>query len=166
MVFNQIHPKSINEKDAYFENNLGKDAVHWRMKAKSFPEGWTALVPLNNSYTFSFMNSTQFTNITYDLNAEELGPNDYVYLKHVFKQTPDHFSTVRNGQEKNLEQLPSLDVNKHGDWFFEEDKSQLTYLLSGIPFFFLGSTLVSSKMCLRGEVISPISCRVLHRVMG
>ena len=80
------------------------------------------------------MNSTQFTNISYNLNAEEMGPNDYMYFKHIFKQTPDHFRTVSSSQaqKENLEALPVPNVNKHGEWFFEQDKSELTYLISGL----------------------------------
>ena len=109
------------------------------MKAKSFPLGWTALVPLNDSYTFSFKNSTQFTNISYNLNAEEMGPNDHLYFKHIFKQTPDHFRTVsgRQAQKENLEALPVPSVNKHGEWYYEQKKSELTYLLSGLLLFLL-----------------------------
>ena len=90
------------------------------MKAKSFPNGWTVLVPINDLYTFSFKNSTQFVNITYDLQVNELGPNDYLLLEHEFKNLPDHFKTVSNGQEENLEKLPEAGANKHGDWFFDE----------------------------------------------
>ena len=90
------------------------------MKAKSFPNGWTALVPINDSYTFSFQNSSQFVNISYELEVNELGPYDHLLFKHNFKNEPDFFKTVNNGQENNLENLPTAGANKHGDWYFNE----------------------------------------------
>lgn len=68
-----------------------------------------------------------------------MGPNDHLYFKHIFKQTPDHFRTVSGGQaqKENLEALPVPSVNKHGEWYYEQKKSELTYLLSGLLLFLL-----------------------------
>lgn len=68
-----------------------------------------------------------------------MGPNDHLYFKHIFKQTPDHFRTVsgRQAQKENLEALPVPSGNKHGEWYYEQKKSELTYLLSGLLLFLL-----------------------------
>jgi len=148
MRFNNIRPNSISEKDAFLENTYGKDMIFFRKKAKKLKLGWTALVPLNDTFTFSFKNSTQFTNISYFMELKEVGPKDYFYLKHIFKQNPDHFSTVPSKQQKNTMQLPVPAKHQHGDWFYE--KQALTYLISGKgDFLFLINKIIFDiiKLC-------------------
>ena len=54
IVWNQVKPSSIDEKDAYLCNKHGCDTVLWRKKSKTLFNGWTAFLPINSTTDLSF----------------------------------------------------------------------------------------------------------------
>ena len=130
IVWNEVQPKSIDEKHAYFENKFGKDAITWRMKSKTLYNGYTAFLPLGAETTLSFENSTQFTNISYNMEIYELQPTDYAFLKMKFKQSPDHFSTT-DVLKNDTESYPVASQHHHGDWYWDEADKEMTFLIDG-----------------------------------
>ena len=131
VAWNNMKPSSIDEKDGYLSNSHGRDIVKWRRKAKSFAQGYTAFLIVGEILTLSFQNSSQFTNISYSMGISELQPNQYSYIKHSFKQTPDYFKTVSSFRN-NTEELPIPTKYPHGAWFYEKENKNITYLVNGI----------------------------------
>ena len=141
VAFNQLQPSSINEKDALFarqvnyqtrkKRSIGPSNVavaHWRKKSVSHPEGYTILLEVGEKYLLSFVNSTQFTNISYNMDIYELQPNDFVYLSHMFMQEPDYFKTT-NVLKNNTKTFPVAASYDHGSWFYDNSSKGLTYLI-------------------------------------
>lgn len=46
VAWNQMEPSSINEKDAYFDNEHGRDTIKFHFKSKTHPNGWTTFLPI------------------------------------------------------------------------------------------------------------------------
>lgn len=46
VAWNKMSPSSIDEKDAYFNNEHGRDTIKFHFKSKSHPNGWTAFLPI------------------------------------------------------------------------------------------------------------------------
>lgn len=131
IAWNSMKPSSIDEKDAYFCNKHGCDTVIWRKKTKSgFMKGYTSLIPINDTLTLTFQNSTHFTNISYSMGVTELGPYDHLHLKHMFKQTPDYFTTT-GARWNNTGEFPLASKYAHGRWNWEKEIKNLTYLVDG-----------------------------------
>ena len=77
MAWNNMHPSSIDGKDAFLTNAHGTDTVKWRKKAKSGkPSGYTALMEVGGTLKLTFANSSQFTNISFDMSIAELEDAD------------------------------------------------------------------------------------------
>ena len=94
IAWNEMKPSSIDEKDAYLTNKHGSDVVTWRKKSKSgLTLGYTTFLPVNEEVTLSFQNSTQFTNISFNMRIFEMPPQQSAHIKLKFNQLPDHFST-------------------------------------------------------------------------
>ena len=130
MAWNHVKPGSINEKDAYLDNQYGRDVVKWRKKSKTHMKGYTAFLPIGETVLLSYQNSSQFTNISYDMGIYELQPEGFSYIKHQFKQTPDYFRTTHKFIN-STSNVPDPTHSKHGDWFYEKDKRNITYIVSG-----------------------------------
>lgn len=133
VAWNSVYPTSTVGKNAYFENEFGRYKVSFRAKAKSFANGYTAFLPTNTGapIELSFENSAQLTNISYKMAIYELQSGDFVYLKHLFKQQPDYFSTTHGFNNRTVGQIPDPWANKHGSWFFDPDSRNMTFLISG-----------------------------------
>nr|XP_047143668.1 fibrocystin-L-like isoform X2 [Hydra vulgaris] len=141
VAFNQVFPSSINEKSALFtrqinyqtrkkrsvvSDNIG--VVPWRKKSITHPLGYTVLLEVGEKYLFSFVNSTQFVNITYSMDIYELQPNNFLYLSHNFMQEPDYFLTT-NVPTNNTNKFPAAAYYKHGNWFYDNSSKSVTYLI-------------------------------------
>lgn len=129
-VWNELQPKSIDEKSAYLENEFGIDEVKWRKKSKTLYFGYTAFLPIGEEITLSFQNSTHLTNISYNMEIYELQPSDYAYIKMKFQQSPDHFKTVDIGLN-NTGEYPTAANYKHGAWYWDAEEKEMTYLING-----------------------------------
>ena len=128
-AWNKALPKLLTPLDAMLKNTHGTDAVPWKFKGITHPEGWTATVILGHDYQLSFRNLTQVTNISYSGSFYEFNTTDYVRMKHVFKQEPDYFTIT--GVRKNVSKTPPPPDAVHGDWGFVNETKTLTYLVSG-----------------------------------
>ena len=102
IAWNEVKPSSIDEKDAYLTNKHGTDIVKWRKKSKTgLTLGYTTFLPINEEVTLSFQNSTQFTNVSYNMKIFEMPPQQSAHIKLEFKQLPDHFSTGSDVMRNN-----------------------------------------------------------------
>lgn len=82
IAWNKMHPSSIDGKDAFLTNDHGTDTVKWRKKAKSGrPSGYTALMEVGGTLKLTFANSSQFTNISFDMSIAELEDGDTAILQ-------------------------------------------------------------------------------------
>jgi len=127
--WNEMKPQSIDEKDAYFENQHGRDVITWRKKSKTLTNGYTSFLPIDKEVVLSFQNSSHLTNISYNMIIEELPPNQFAYLKTKFLQVPDHFSTTGDTTKNNTYNYPLGSKFEHGDWYFNENLKEMTYLI-------------------------------------
>lgn len=76
--FNKAAPSSLNPMDVLLTNTAGTNAVPWKSKAITHPEGWTTTVILGQDYKMAFKNHTQITNITYSGSFYDFQPTDYI----------------------------------------------------------------------------------------
>lgn len=130
IAWNKVKPSSIEGKNAHLCNDFGCDLVKFRHKSKTHAFGYTALLPLDETLTLKFFNSSHLTNVTYSMGVYELPPNGSAYLKHSFSQTPDFFTTTTN-LLNNTGVLPDPAINPHGAWLFEQGARNLTYMVKG-----------------------------------
>ena len=130
VAWNELKPSYLDEKDAYLCNVHGCDTVKWRKKSKTLFKGYTAFLPINHTVSLSFQDSTHLTNISYNMAIDELPPSSFAFINHTFKQTPDFFTTIGESRN-NTEEFPVANKYRHGDWFYQEDAQNLTYLIDG-----------------------------------
>ena len=132
VMWNAVTPSYVKGKVAFFHNRYGRDLVEYRVKAKSFKNGYTGFLPLNSAepLMLSFDLSDQLTNISYTMAVFDLEDSDYVYLTHQFKNFPDFFTTTR-GKHNRTDGVPDPRTNRHGSWTFDTGSRNMTYLISG-----------------------------------
>lgn len=128
-AWNNALPKSLIPLDVMLKNSHGTDAIPWKFKGITHPEGWSCTVIVGNDYQLSFRDHTQITNITYSGSFYEFNTTDYIRMSHVFKQEPDFFTTT--GVIKNVSKTPPPHTADHGDWGFVNKTKTLTYLVTG-----------------------------------
>ena len=128
-AWNEVLPSSLETQFALLKNEYGTDEVPWKMKGLTHPKGWTTTLITGKDYELSFKNFSQLTNITYNGGFYEFEPEDYVRMKHVFKQEPDYFKTVGTEQEFSKVEPPTS--GNHGDWGFVNNTKTQTYLVTG-----------------------------------
>lgn len=127
--FNNARPESLVPLNVMLENEHGTDAVPWKFKGITHPEGWTCTLVLGSDYKMTFRNLTQVTNISYTGLFYEFNATDYVRIKHVFKQEPDYFITT--GQFQNFSETVPPTTGFHGEWGFVNETKEFTYLVTG-----------------------------------
>ena len=82
MAWNNVHPSSIDGKEAFLTNQHGTDTVIWRKKSKTGkPEGYTALLTVGDTFHLTFANSSQFTNISFDMSIAELKDDESAIMQ-------------------------------------------------------------------------------------
>ncbi len=79
------------------------------------------------TYSFSFEDVEQVTNISYTGRVDDFQDGAYVILGHNFTQVPDMIS-ITGDIRNSSKDVPNYDDNEHGDWHFNEEDMQLTYL--------------------------------------
>ncbi|XP_056378576.1 fibrocystin-L-like isoform X2 [Hyla sarda] len=129
LAFNNPSPSSLLGKDVIISNSFGSSVVPYLPKRLTHPKGWMALLPNANSYNWYFSNVDFITNISYASTFYGFKSEDYVLISHNFTQKPDMFKIIdiRNGSNTNL----SWANNSNGDWYFSDNTTTLTYLVSG-----------------------------------
>ncbi|KAG8441692.1 hypothetical protein GDO86_010757 [Hymenochirus boettgeri] len=129
LAFNNPTPSSLLGKDVILSNSFGISVVPFLSKRLTHKPGWMALLPSTNMYNWYFHDADFITNITYQSTFYGLKNQDYVIIKHNFTQRADMFTIIdqRNGSLQPL----SWDNNTNGDWFFNDNTTTLTYLVSG-----------------------------------
>ncbi|XP_040210575.1 fibrocystin-L-like [Rana temporaria] len=129
LAFNNPSPSSLFWKDVIISNSFGLTVVPCLSKRLTHPNGWMALLPNTNSLNWYFSNVDFLTNIAYTATFYGFKSEDYVMISHNLTQEPDMFQIidVRNGSMQPL----TYDNNTNGDWYFNENTTTLTYLVSG-----------------------------------
>ena len=112
-----------------WRTNTGTDAVPWKYKGLTHPNGWTCTLIVGTNYTLSFRNLTQVTNITYTGSFYEFDTDDHVRIIHVLKQEPDYFMTTTRKQ--NFSETVPPTTGFHGEWGFVNETKEFTYLVTG-----------------------------------
>ena len=130
MAWNNIQPSSIREKEAYLINQHGRDTSLYRKKAATHKLGWTTLVPMFDTLTLSFQNSSHLTNISFSMGIDELTDDLYTNIQLSLKQEPDFFETTGDKRD-GLTKIPNGPDNLHGDWFFGKDEKNFNFLIDG-----------------------------------
>lgn len=87
------------------------------------------LVYTSATFDFNFENANQFVNMSYKTNTKFMTRNDHYFVKHTLTQTPDRIETTK-GERESLESLPDLTTNIHGDFYWDTDSKELTYMVS------------------------------------
>lgn len=60
----------------------------------------------------------------------EFGSQDFVWITHPMKQVPDMISVT--GKFVNMSSgIPSSENASNGDWYYNNETKQLTYIVSG-----------------------------------
>ena len=86
ITWNKMHPSSIDGKNAFFTNSHGVDTVKWRKKAKAgLPKGYTGFIEVGDTFKLTFANSSQFTNISFDMRIADFEDKDYAWLQVIFQ---------------------------------------------------------------------------------
>ena len=130
MAWNNIQPSSIREKEAYLINQHGRDTSLYRKKAATHKLGWTTLLPMFDTLTLSFQNSSHLTNISFSMGIDELTDDLYTNIQLSLKQEPDFFETTGDKRD-GLTKIPNGPDNLHGDWFFGKDEKNFNFLIDG-----------------------------------
>ncbi|PIO36533.1 hypothetical protein AB205_0037790 [Aquarana catesbeiana] len=129
LAFNNPSPSSLLWKDVIISNSFGLSVVPCLPKRLTHPNGWMALLPNANSFNWYFRNVDFITNISYTSTFYGFKSEDYVMISHNLTQQPDMFQIidVRNGSTELL----TYNNNTNGDWYFNDNTTTLTYLVSG-----------------------------------
>ncbi|KAM4026998.1 fibrocystin-L isoform 2-T2 [Anomaloglossus baeobatrachus] len=129
LAFNNPSPSSLLGKDVVMSNSFGSSVVPFLQKRLTHKPGWMALLPNANTFNWYFSNVDFITNISYTSTFYGFKSEDYVLISHNLTQKPDMFKIidVRNGSTQPL----SWSNNSNGDWYFNNDTTTLTYLVSG-----------------------------------
>ena len=126
-AFNQPKPDSLLYKDALFANQYGTSRINYHMKRLTHMEGWMVTLVDGDNYTFAFEDVDHVTNISYVGRLDDFSDGDFVVLGHNFTQVPDMVSITGDIRNSSKE-VPSYEDNIHGDWHFDEEDMQLSYL--------------------------------------
>ncbi|XP_063856678.1 fibrocystin-L-like isoform X4 [Scylla paramamosain] len=121
-------PSSLLGKDLVVSNDFGATHIPYLM-FRIGGAGWMGLVYTGATFDFNFENANQFVNMSYKTNTKFMTRNDYYFVKHTLTQTPDRIETTK-GERESLESLPDLTTNIHGDFYWDTDSKELTYMVS------------------------------------
>ncbi|XP_069815730.1 fibrocystin-L-like [Dendropsophus ebraccatus] len=119
LAFSTISPYYLFGKDVTISNSFGSSVAN----------GWMALLPNADSFNVYFRNADYITDITYTATFYGFKSEDYVLMSHNLTQKADMFQiiNIRNGSAQPL----SYDDNRNGDWYFNDNTTTVTYLVSG-----------------------------------
>ncbi|KAJ8026005.1 Fibrocystin-L [Holothuria leucospilota] len=129
-AWNNPLPSSLLYKDVLLENKYGESAIPYHKKRITHPMGWMATLVEEENYNMRFENVEHITNISYTGRFDEFEDGEYVYITHNFTQKPDAFALVGfvwNGTDD----IPDPATSNHGDFTFNNNTRQLTYIVTG-----------------------------------
>ena len=132
MAWNEAKPESLLYVNALVSNDYGTSVVPFKHKRITHPDGWMALVLVNEVNTLLFENVSHVTNISYEAGFYEIAPEDDLWIRHRFKQTPDFLRIFEDQEMAETPQLPRRPNVTHGDWHFNHSSLELYYIVSGI----------------------------------
>ncbi|KAM4688908.1 fibrocystin-L [Discoglossus pictus] len=129
LAFNNPWPSSLNAKDVIISNAFGISTVPYLPKRLTHKPGWMALLPNSQSFNWYFHDVDFITNISYTSTFYGFKSDEYVIMSHNLTQRPDMFNIIdkRNGSQQKL----SYSNNINGDWYFDDNTTTLSYLVSG-----------------------------------
>ncbi|XP_048585401.1 fibrocystin-L isoform X2 [Nematostella vectensis] len=130
MAWNQPSPSSLLYKDVFLSNQYGVSSIPWTSHRLTHPDGWMAVVVLEENYNMTWKNAEHISNISYRASFYEFEKTDYFWITHPLKQDPDQVSTT--GNTVNMSSgIPQYGHASSGDWYFDNSSKALTYLVSG-----------------------------------
>ncbi|KAG9478621.1 hypothetical protein GDO78_012332 [Eleutherodactylus coqui] len=129
LAFNKPSPSSLLGKDAIISNSFGSSVVPFLIKRLTHPKGWMALLPNANSFNWYFNNVNFITNISYTSTFYGFKSEDFVLISHNLTRKPDRFKIIDVRNEST--QMLVWNNHSNGDWYFNDNTTTLTYLVSG-----------------------------------
>ncbi|XP_028646735.2 PKHD1 like 1, tandem duplicate 1 [Erpetoichthys calabaricus] len=129
LAFGNALPSSLFGKNAILTDDYGSSVVPFLPKRLTYKPGWMALIPNGKTFNWYFQNAGQITNISYLATFYGFKSPDFVIISHNFTQRPDMFNIVDTRNESSHPLNSSSNVN--GDWYFNDNTTTLTYLMSG-----------------------------------
>ncbi|XP_071828580.1 fibrocystin-L-like isoform X3 [Apostichopus japonicus] len=130
LAFNNPLPSSLLYKNVLLENRFGKSTIPYHKKRLTHPFGWMATLVEEEDYNMAFEDVEHVTNISYTARFDGYEDGEYVYVTHNFTQRPDAFALV--GRIWNgTEDIPDPATSSHGDFTFNNETRQLTYIVTG-----------------------------------
>ncbi|MBN3294523.1 PKHL1 protein, partial [Polypterus senegalus] len=129
LAFGNALPSSLLGKNAILTDDYGSSVVPFLPKRLTYKPGWMALIPDGKTFNWYFQNAGQVTNISYLATFYGFKSSDFVIISHNFTQRPDMFNIVDTRNESSHPLNWSANVN--GDWYFDDNTTTLTYLMSG-----------------------------------
>ncbi|XP_078395885.1 PKHD1 like 1, tandem duplicate 1 [Cetorhinus maximus] len=130
LVISGPSPFPLIGKNVILSNSHGISIIPYLSSHFLQNSGWKALIPSNETLTWSFKGVDHITNISYTAKFYHFKDNDYVVMSHNFTQHPDHFQIIEPVRNSSLRPL-SWASNVNGDWYFDQDNLTLYYLVSG-----------------------------------
>ncbi|KAM3929151.1 fibrocystin-L-like [Leptodactylus fuscus] len=129
LAFNNPTQSSLLGQDVIISNSFGASHVPYLVQRLTHPNGWMALLPNADSFNWYFYGVDFITNISYSATFYGFKSEDYVLISHNFTQSPDKFQII---DTRNASTTPvSWSNNSNGDWYFNNNTTTLTYLVSG-----------------------------------
>ncbi|MEE6507574.1 hypothetical protein FKM82_026763 [Ascaphus truei] len=129
LAFNKPSPSSLQGQDVIISNSFGFSIVPFLIKRLTHAPGWMALLPNAKSFNWYFHDVEHITNISYASMFYGFKKEDYLIISHNLTQQPDMFKIVdkRNRSQQQL----SWDSSTNGDWYFDDNTTTLSYIVSG-----------------------------------
>ncbi|XP_018426208.1 PREDICTED: fibrocystin-L [Nanorana parkeri] len=129
LAFNNPSPSSLLGKDVIISNSFGVSVVPFLPKRLTHKPGWMALLPNANSFNWYFSQVDFISNISYTSTFYGFKVKGYVTISHNLTQAPDMFNII-DVRDRSTQPL-SYNNNSNGDWYFNDNTTTLTYLVSG-----------------------------------
>lgn len=158
MAWNDAKPESLLYVNALVSNDYGTSVVPFKHKRITHPDGWMALVLVNEVNTLLFENVSHVTNISYQAGFYEIAPEDDIWIRHRFFQTPDFLRIFEDQEMAETAQLPHRPNVTHGDWHFNHSSLELYYIVSGIDLVATDNlaTQLTVYQCYFADCVIPV----------
>lgn len=110
-------------------NSAGKTVTSNKLKKRlTHPFGFMMVLEANEVYNMSFVNNERPTNMSYQGGYYNLGPNEWLIIKHPLQTKPDQVK-VSAGSALATEFLSINESNAHSDWSWDENTNTLSYMI-------------------------------------
>ncbi|KAJ8026384.1 Fibrocystin-L [Holothuria leucospilota] len=156
MAWNNPVPASLHYKKVFLTNRFGVSVIPYHKKRLTHASGWMATLVEKENYNMRFEDVEHITNISYTARFDSFVDGQYVYITHNFLQRPDAFSLIGhiwNGTKG----IPDPTTSTHGDFTFNNNTKQLTYIVTGNGNQRLGNYFIELQVyrCYYKNCITP-----------